>query len=189
MSLRDAEFQVLRATVASRGTVRQALVPVTVIGWGVTATLLTSGIQTTVISLVSLAVLVAGFEAIHALHVGVERVGRYLQVFYENGLDGPSWESTAMRIGPGLPGGGIDPLFSILFAMTTAVNLFLLAWPANTDWDVAVVFVHLAFVVRIVRARRAAAQQRAVDLETFTAVRAQFLKPPHAGPSPDRPSL
>ena len=34
-------------------------------------------------SLVSLSVLVGGFEAIHALNVGVERIGRYLQVYYE----------------------------------------------------------------------------------------------------------
>ena len=32
-SLRDAEFRVLRETIAWRGTVRMALVPIVLIGW------------------------------------------------------------------------------------------------------------------------------------------------------------
>jgi len=52
---------------------------------------------------------IGGFEAIHALHVGAERIGRYLQVYYEDAPDAPRWETTAMAVGPALPGGGIDP--------------------------------------------------------------------------------
>ena len=36
---------------------------------------------------------------------------------------------------------------------------------------------HLAFVVRVVRARGAAARQRAVELESFRAIHAQSPKP------------
>jgi hypothetical protein len=121
-------------------------------------------------------VLLAGFEAIHALHVGVERVGRYLQVFYENGSDGPLWESAAMRFGPGLPGAGVDPLFTSVFVGATLVNVAILTAPFHTVWDGVAVGAHAAFLVRAGRARRAAAQQRAVDLETFTAIRAQLIR-------------
>jgi len=59
----------------------------------------------------------------------------------------------------------------------TFVNLVLVTFPLRTSlWEWLVVAAHLAFLVRVVRARRAAAQQRAVDLETYTALHAQLLK-------------
>ena len=85
MSPSQSEFTVLRQTIAVRGTVRMALLPVTVIGWtSITVALLHGGLTLQpMLSLVSLSVLIGGFEAIHALNVGVERIGRYLQVYYE----------------------------------------------------------------------------------------------------------
>src|SRR5690349_6571196 len=111
MSLTESEFTSLRGTIALRGTVRMALLPVTLLGWALVAVLLLLFGELPVAVLFPLAVLVAGFEAIHALHVGAERIGRYLQVYYEDGADAPRWETTAMAVGPALPGGGIDPLF------------------------------------------------------------------------------
>ena len=94
MSLTDAEYTVLRQTIATRGTVRMVLLPITLLGWSalVLTIFIVGGFP--VASLVSLAALVGGFEAIHALHVGVERVGRYLQVYYESESGSPRWEST-----------------------------------------------------------------------------------------------
>src|SRR5688572_25787520 len=110
--LAETEFAVLRQTIAARGTIRMALVPVTFIGWGALAvTLLLVGALPVAV-LFPLGVLVAGFEAVRALHVGAERIGRYLQVYYETESEGPRWETTVMAVGPALPGGGIDPLFS-----------------------------------------------------------------------------
>jgi hypothetical protein len=147
------------------------------VGWAVVVGLFLYFSEVSTATLVSLGVLVAGFEAIHGLHVGVERIGRYLQVFYENDGDGPLWESTAMRLGPGLPGAGVDPLFTLVFVAATLVNLVLVAFPPRSSvWEGLVVAAHVAFLVRVVRARRAAAQQRAVDLETFTALRTQLSK-------------
>jgi hypothetical protein len=176
MSGHDPEFTVLRQTIATRGTVRMALVPATVIGWAAISVALLR-FQGTVIapalSLISLGVLVAGFEAIHALHVGVERIGRYLQVYYEREADGPRWETTAMATGPALPGGGIDPLFAVVFIVISLLNLTMsfLSWQTRLDALVAVP--HVLFWARVVRARAAAARQRAVDLETFRAIREQ----------------
>jgi hypothetical protein len=173
MSVTEAEFAALRQTIASRGTVRIVLLPVTIIAWaGLTVTLLLFS-QIPVEALVSLAVLVGGFEAIHALHVGVERIGRYLQVFYEGEPAGPRWESTAMAVGPALPGGGIDPLFTVVFTLTTIVNLLPVVLPQPTPVEIAVVgALHAAFLLRVVRARIAAARQRAVELESFRALKA-----------------
>ena len=169
--LAETEFAVLRQTIASRGTTRMVLVPVTLIGWAslTLVLLLFSGLPIAVP--LSLAVLVGGFEAIHALHVGAERIGRYLQVSYEADGAGPRWETTAMAVGPALPGGGIDPLFSLVFIAVTLVNLVPALLPEPTPLELAAVALpHAAFVVRVLRARGAAARQRAIELESFRAL-------------------
>jgi hypothetical protein len=122
-------------------------------------------------SLFSLAVLAGGFEAIQAMHVCVERIGRYIQVFYEGTGDVPRWETTAMSIGPALPGGGVDPLFTVIFALVTLLNLMAAIVPSPTRLELAVIgLMHGAFLLRLVRARWAASRQRAVDLESYRAV-------------------
>ena len=169
--LAEAEFTVLRQTIASRGTTRMVLLPVTFLGWASLAAVsfLCAGVP--IASLLSLAVLVAGFEAIHALHVGVERIGRYLQVCYEGEPDGPRWETTVMAVGPSLPGGGTDPLFSVVFVCAVLINLIPSALPGPTPLELTAVLVpHAAFIVRVLRARGAAARQRAVELESFKAL-------------------
>lgn len=169
--LTDAEFAALRQTIASRGTIRMALVPITCLGWAVLAVALLAVSELPIAALFPLAVLVGGFEAIHALHVGAERIGRYLQVYYEGRPDGPRWETTAMRAGPALPGGGIDPLFSAVFVGATVINLIPALLPQPTMVEmVALGATHAGFVLRVVRARGAAARQRAVELESFKAL-------------------
>jgi hypothetical protein len=149
------------------------LLPITLLGWSaITLTILLFA-EVPFASVLSLAVLIGGFEAIHALHVGVERIGRYLQVYYEARPDGPHWEATAFAVGPALPGGGIDPLFSVVFAAAGIVNLVPALLPQPTNLELGVVgFLHAVFVFRVVRARGAAARQRAVELESFRALRA-----------------
>jgi hypothetical protein len=172
MSLTESEFTVLRQTIATRGTARVVLLPLTFLGWSILGGTLLLWSDLPVASLFSLAVLVAGFEAIHALHVGVERIGRYVQVFYEFSSDGPQWETTAMTVGPALPGGGFDPLFTVLFASAAIINLIPAMLPSPTRVEMGVIGVlHAAFLVRLVRARGAAARQRAVELESYRAIR------------------
>lgn len=167
----DAEFTVLRQTIARRGTARMVLVPVTFIGWAALSLILVTWGGLPLATLIPLMVLAAGFEAVHALHVGGERIGRYLQVYYEAEPDGPRWETTVMAVGPGLPGGGIDPLFSFVFLCGTVLNILPAFMLDPTPVELGVLFVpHLALLTRIVRARVAAARQRAVELESFKAV-------------------
>ena len=162
----------LRHTIASRGTVRITLLPVTLIGWALVAGTMSVLGNNPAMSLFSLAVLAGGFEAIHAMHVGVERIGRYIQVFYEGSADVPRWETTAMAIGPALPGGGVDPLFTALFSLASLLNLMAAIVPSPTRLELAVIgLMHGAFLLRLGRARWAASRQRAVDLESYRAVR------------------
>jgi hypothetical protein len=179
----EAEYSALRATIATRGTVRITLLPVTLIAWAFASgtLLLVAGLPVAV--LFTLAILVAGFEAIHALHVGVERIGRYIQVYYEAAAEGPRWETTAMAVGPALPGGGIDPLFAVVFMLATVANLIpaLVYEPTAIELG-AVGALHAAFVIRVVRARIAAARQRAVELESFRAIKPQSPNPKAQNP-------
>ena len=115
-------------------------------------------------------VLAATFEISFFIHTGVERVGRYLQVFYED--DGKGWESTVMAYGQANPGGS-HPLLITLFAVITIVN-FAASLPTaarHPGW-IGISFVaHVMFGWRIVSARRFSAAQRAIDLDRFRALK------------------
>jgi hypothetical protein len=176
VSLSELEFAALRSAIAVRSTARVSLLPVTLIGWGLIM-VLSDRSATPLPGLVALAILAGGFEAIHALHVGAERIGRYLQVFYEQGAGVPRWETTAMAVGPALPGGGIDPLFTTVFLAVTLLNLVpVLASGAAVLAVALAVALHAGFAYRVVRARGAAARQRAVELESFKALRDSQLE-------------
>ena len=93
-----------------------------------------------------------------------------------------------MAVGPALPGGGIVPLFTLVFASATFVNIIptLTVQPRATATELGVIGVlHLATVIRVVRARGAAARQRAVELESFRALRAQGPTPKPQAPNPN----
>lgn len=176
----EQEYAGLRATIAHRGTVRVVIAPVTVALWAALALVQLSSVPLPVASSFSLLVLAGGFEAVNALHVGVERIGRYLQVFYEEATTSevagasevPKWETTAMHGGPALPGGGVDPLFTVLFGAAVALNLGLavVPWPTPIEAGFAGA-VHLLVLIRIVRARVAAGGQRVRDLEHYRRIR------------------
>ena len=67
----------MRATIAQRGTVRMALVPLVFVGWAAVAVATAAVITDALSTLVPLLVLVAGFEAVVAIHLNVERIGRF----------------------------------------------------------------------------------------------------------------
>jgi hypothetical protein len=130
-------------------------------------------------ALLPLLVLAAGFEVVFATHVGVERIGRYLQVRYEgDGTVPPSWEHAAMAIGPRASiGSGIDPLFVWLFVVATLLNFIPVA--VRTAFGgtsfigvmaavlAACTIPHVLFIWRVYSARQFAANQRSRDLELF----------------------
>ncbi len=175
MPLTDVEFASLRQTIAIRGTVRIVLLPLTVLAWSAGGTTLVLWSEQPLAALFSLAILVGGFEAIYALHAGVERVGRYVQVFYETSSQGPRWETTAMATGPALPGGGVDPLFTAVFLGATITNLLPVVLPGPTTWELSTILaLHVAFIVRVIRARGAAMRQRAIELESYSALKSEY---------------
>jgi hypothetical protein len=161
-----AEYEALRATIRERGSWRVTLFVLSMAVWAVIFAL---GMQQggPLAAFGGLMVLVAGFEAVFALHVGVERIGRYLQVFYEEAGHLPAWERTAMAFGRESSKDGIDPLFSPVYAAGLLLNLVPVALAGQPVFFLAAVAAHAGFALRIVRARLYAAAQRAKDLERF----------------------
>ena len=173
MTKKDDEFRALRGTIQLRGTVRMVVVPVVFVGWAATAVATAAVITVAVSTLVPLLILVAGFESVFALHVNVERIGRYLQVFHEG--DDTGWETVAARFGPRFAPTAPDPLFGRLFVLATSVNFL----PAALGWEnvpelVVLAVLHLLFINRIRLARAFAAAQRDKDLERFLTLRREM---------------
>ena len=161
------EYRALRATIRERGSLRIVLFLATMISWSA-ATIATSALAALpVATLLPLLLLAAGLESLVALHTAVERVGRYLQVFYDD-EGNREWERTTMAYSRAFPGAGLDALFSVYFYLATLLNFVpvLLAEPVRIELGV-VGTVHALFLVRIALARRAAGRQRAVDLDRF----------------------
>jgi hypothetical protein len=175
MSHHEAEFAALRATIRERGTVRMILLPVTFGLWAAAAVATTAAIQLPIAALLPLLVLAAGFEAIYALHINVERIGRYLQVFHEP--EG-GWENVAMAFGQRFPGRGPDALFSTLFLMATALNYLPVALGGTLPELIAGGLLHLVLAIHIGTARNRASHQRRQDLERFQSIRSGESNPP-----------
>src|SRR4026208_1353550 len=125
MTKKDDEFRALRGTIQLRGTVRMVVVPVVFVGWAATAVAPAAVITVAVSTLVPLLLLVAGFEAVFALHVNVARISHSLKVHHAtDGRQAADFYHRAGRKGP-------DPLFSRLFVLATSVNFL----PAALGWE------------------------------------------------------
>lgn len=177
--LRDEEYRALRATIRERGTARLWIAVVTLIAWAALVLASSAFFDAPITGLVPLIVLATGFEAVFALHAGVERIGRYLQVFYETDpQQTPRWEHAAMALGA-RPGALVrlpDPLFIRCFGSAGLFNVIPIAlasvdtppsWLGLPVEPVVFGLLHVAFLFRLAQARRLSATQRARELEAF----------------------
>jgi hypothetical protein len=163
------EYQVLRETIRERGTARLCAVLVGLIAWGALAVALLLAELEGGVTLVPFVVLMATYEINFFIHTGVERIGRYLQVFYEERAGATGWETTAMNYGEKFPSSGLDPLFSIVFAVAATLNFSsaLAVAERRPGWIALSLAAHVAFAFRIVFAKKLAGAQRALDLDRF----------------------
>ena len=171
MTLREQEeYRALRATVRERGTARVWIFAVGFSVWAVLALAADALALPPVVALVPLAALAATFESVYALHVAVERVGRYLLVFH-----GDDWEYAAGRFDPAGTA-RTDALFTALFLIASFLNLIPLMLTRPVVQEVIVVGAgHVLFLARVFVARATAARQRAVDTEQFKRIKDDLL--------------
>ena len=166
--MRQSEYEALRATIRQRGTVRVCAVLAGLALWGGLAVALVITELQGSVTLVPFILLAATFEVNFVIHTGVERIGRYIQVFYEEAVPPGGWETVAMNYGAKFPGGA-DPLFAVIFYLSAAVNFLSSLGTAarRPGWIALSLIAHLCFGYRIVAARKTAAAQRALDLDRF----------------------
>ncbi len=175
------EYKALRATIRERGSVRVVTFLAALLGWAVLTVALLIGFVHASALLVSLLVLAGGFEAVFQVHLGVERVGRYLQVAYEerraagaaaDATVTAGWETTAMAYGRAYAASGSDPLFARVFLLAALLNLLSVIFTTMGQGVVFAVIAaaHVAFALRVFVAKRRAGRQRAEDLERFRAL-------------------
>src|SRR5206468_352278 len=111
------EYRALRETIRERGTARVWVFLAGVVAWGALTIATAALAALPIATLLPLLVLASAFEAVFSLHLGIERIGRYLQVFFEE--DG-GWEHRAMEVGRPVPGS--DSLFTGFFLAATILN-------------------------------------------------------------------
>jgi hypothetical protein len=176
MTVRDQEeYAALRATIRERGTARVCVFAGGIAAWAA-LTLATAALASAPVAvLLPLVVLAAIFESVYTLHVGVERIGRYIHVFHEHeaGQAGEAgravgWEHVASAFGRPAGAATSDALFCVIFFLAALMNLV----PALTLNPVReeLIFVggaHALFALRLVVARQAASRQRAIDQARF----------------------
>jgi hypothetical protein len=168
-----AQYDALRATIRERGTARVYAFVAGVIAWAALSVAIAALSSPPIATLVPLLVLAATFEAVYALHVGVERVGRYLDVFFHD-----EWERAAMAFGRPPRAAKLDPLFVVVFAIVALWNLVpaLVVQPTSEE----LVFIgaaHALFGVRLVFARYAASKQREIDRKRFRELKSSSSAP------------
>lgn len=168
---RASEYLVLRQAIAQRGALRHVLMLCGITIWAVLLIAVLALLPYPFFAALPLLALLVTFEVIRPLHFGAERIGRYVQVFYEEAgepdralSDTPSWERIAMRFGT-VPGVGGHPLFVPPFLLATAMNYVavLLQDPVAVELSVMAI-PHLGFIAWLVAADRAMRKQRAIEL-------------------------
>ena len=185
------EYSALRATIRERGTARVCLFAGGIAAWAAATIATTALAATPLATLLPLIVLAAVFEAVYALHIGVERIGRYIQVFYEaDPIDSPGppalpalpalagppkWEHAAMAFGRPKGSASADALFTVIFVLVALFNVMpaLILDPQRVEL-VLVGGAHALFVLRLIVARHAASTQRAIDLERFQTLKTEI---------------
>ena len=100
----QAEYQALRDTIRERGTARLCAVLGGLVAWGALAmALVIAELKAARRPGALRSSLSRTFEINFFIHTGVERVGRYLQVFYEERAGATGWETIAMSYGAKFP--------------------------------------------------------------------------------------
>lgn len=172
------EFDALRQTVRSRGTARPIAFLIGISVWATVLAAVLVWLPNPLAAVLPLVVLLSTFEVVRTLHLGVERIGRYVQTFFESPessapLAPPAWETTAMAFGPTVPGAGGHPLFLPIVVIATILNYLAVIFPGPVAvelWTLAVP--HLAFIMWTLYCDRAMRRQRVSELARFRALKA-----------------
>jgi hypothetical protein len=101
------EYRTLRDTIRQRGTTRIWVFLAGLTAWAALTVATAALAALPIATLLPLLILAAAFEAVFSLHVGVERIGRYVQVFFEDdSTPGLADQRDSLEPAPKTPGAG-----------------------------------------------------------------------------------
>ena len=167
------EYISLRATISRRGTARVYIFALGAAAWAALTLATLALALPPVATLIPLVALAATFEAVLALHVGVERIGRYLLVVH-----GDQWERYAGTFGRPAGAIAVDALFTTPFLVAAVLTMIpLLATRPIVQELVVVAGSVLAFIVRVLVGRAGTSRQRGVDEKRFREMRERGNEP------------
>jgi hypothetical protein len=171
--LAQAEYEGLRATIRSRGQARPLAFLTGISSWALVLVITVIWLPNPITAAIPLVILLSTFEVVRVLHLNVERIGRYLQVFFEEtttneSLEPPAWERCAMLFGPKVPGAGGHPFFLPTLVLATLVNFVsvLLPGPLAIEW-ITMAVPHAALIVWMLDCDRRMRRQRGTELARF----------------------
>jgi hypothetical protein len=180
--LAAAEYAALRETIRTRGGARAFAFLFGLSVWAAMLAGILTWLPNPVAAVVPLLVLLATFEVVRTLHLGVERIGRYVQVFFEESRGSaptgpPAWEHTAMQFGPSVPGAGGHPLFLPIFVLADLVNFLAVLFPGPVVVELTTLSVpHAAFLIWMLYCDRGMRRQRSSELARYRALRDELAK-------------
>jgi len=163
------EYRALRATIRQQGTARIWVFLAGISIWAALSLATAVLTSTPLAVLVPLAVLAATFEGLFALDVAAERIGAYLQLFYDD-----RWEQTVVEFRRPPRTVRVDTLFVIPLLTAVLINIapLSIANPVPVEW-IFVGGAHALVVLRLVTARVAAGRQRRLELDRFRQLKTQ----------------
>lgn len=182
-TLAEQEYAALRATIRARGTARPLAALAGLAAWAATLIAVLTWLPNPIASTVPLLLLVTTFEVVRSMHLAVERIGRYIQVFFEEGagdaaIAPPAWERTAMLLAPALPGAGGHPLFLPIFLTAVVINFIAVLLPGALAIEVTTLGVpHAASLVWMLHADRTMRRQRSAELARFRELKQKAATP------------
>ena len=176
--LPSREYAALRETIRARAGARPWAVLAGISAWAGLLMSVLIWLPNPIVAVVPLLVLLTTFEVTRSLHQTVERIGRYLQAFYEEhagadaALTTPAWERTAMLLGPTVPGAGGHPFFLVVFLLATLINFLAVILPAPMTIEIATLALpHAAFIIWLLYCDRRMRRQRATELARYRALK------------------
>lgn len=173
------EYRQLRDAIAARGDLRARMFLGGIAAWAGALIAVLAALPYPLTATIPLAVLVAVFETIRPIHFGAERIGRYLQVYYEERgtlsrplAETPSWERSAMAVGGSLPGAAGHPLYLPVFLIAVALNYLAVILPGPVLAEMVLLAIpHAAFIVWLLIVDHAVRLQRERELNRLRVLR------------------
>jgi hypothetical protein len=176
------EFRALQAAIRERTSARLLFLAIAWVGWASLATAIMLVLPAAPLLVLPLVLLLASFEVNLGIIRGVEHIGAYLRLAFEERRAVPGWETASADLARRYPRGVADPVLFWPFVAVLGANYLCVVLAAGETADPAihvredsldlalVTALHAAVLVRFVFGRRGLASGREREFQKIRAV-------------------